>query len=147
MEIVEIRRERYNQMLDLLRQASKLVGNPGVNISGSTDYACQKWQADYLDFKFFLPRLAAPKSEEVITESKEKSLFQILDEMILEDCSKGSSLVQISNTLLSGDKVKQGAKISMGATEAVLLGLLSGQFAALLIVVDKNEYIKRQLKK
>jgi len=35
------------EILDLLERASWLVGNPGTNISGSTDLACIKWQGDY----------------------------------------------------------------------------------------------------
>jgi hypothetical protein len=31
----------------LLQRASFLVGNPGTNISSSTDIACDEWQADY----------------------------------------------------------------------------------------------------
>ena len=32
---------------NLLERASWLVGNPGTNISGITDIACDKWQKDY----------------------------------------------------------------------------------------------------
>lgn len=32
---------------ELLERASNLVGNPGTNISGSTDFACLQWQKDY----------------------------------------------------------------------------------------------------
>ncbi|WP_346236734.1 hypothetical protein ABDK00_014115 [Niabella insulamsoli] len=35
------------ELLNLLERASGLVGNPGVNISSSTDIACDKWQEDY----------------------------------------------------------------------------------------------------
>ena len=31
----------------LLERAASLVGNPGTNISGSTDFACAEWQKDY----------------------------------------------------------------------------------------------------
>ena len=33
--------------VSLLERAALLVGNPGTNISGSTDLACRKWQEDY----------------------------------------------------------------------------------------------------
>lgn len=46
--------ETANQLLDLfavsvslLERAASLVGNPGTNISGSTDMACDEWQKDY----------------------------------------------------------------------------------------------------
>lgn len=37
-------------MEKLLERASWLVGNPGTNISSSTDMACDKWQEDYNEF-------------------------------------------------------------------------------------------------
>ena len=33
--------------VSLLERAASLVGNPGTNISGSTDIACDEWQKDY----------------------------------------------------------------------------------------------------
>lgn len=33
--------------VSLLERAASLVGNPGTNISGSTDMACDEWQKDY----------------------------------------------------------------------------------------------------
>lgn len=33
--------------VSLLERAASLVGNPGTNISGSTDIACEQWQKDY----------------------------------------------------------------------------------------------------
>lgn len=33
--------------VSLLERAASLVGNPGTNISGSTDMACNEWQKDY----------------------------------------------------------------------------------------------------
>lgn len=33
--------------VSLLERAAVLVGNPGTNISGSTDIACDEWQKDY----------------------------------------------------------------------------------------------------
>jgi len=40
--------EKYKQLLE---RASSLVGNPGCNISSSTDLACENWQKDYQLFK------------------------------------------------------------------------------------------------
>lgn len=37
----------YNKVLELLKKASNLVGNPCTNISSSTDTACDNWQEDY----------------------------------------------------------------------------------------------------
>lgn len=33
--------------VSLLERAASLVGNPGTNISGSTDIACDEWHKDY----------------------------------------------------------------------------------------------------
>lgn len=35
---------------ELLERAANLVGNPGTNISFSTDSACDEWQKDYLSY-------------------------------------------------------------------------------------------------
>lgn len=72
-----------------------------------------------------------------------KRLFEILDEMNLDDVKDNTRLVAISNTLISADKVKQGAKISMGADEQVLYDLLNEKVIPILILVDKGEYFKR----
>lgn len=37
----------YNKLLELLKKASNLVGNPCVNLSASTDIACDNWQEEY----------------------------------------------------------------------------------------------------
>ncbi len=69
-----------------------------------------------------------------------KRLFQIIDEMNQADTANGTRLVSISNSFISGDKVKQGAKICMGADEATLMDLVTDQAIPLLIVVNREEY-------
>ena len=71
-------------------------------------------------------------------------MFQILDEMNLDDVKNNTRLVSLSNTLISADKVKQGAKISMGADEQVLHDLIVGKSVPILILVDLEEYTKRK---
>ena len=71
-------------------------------------------------------------------------MFEILDEMNLDDVKDNTRLVAISNTLISADKVKQGAKISMGADEQVLYDLMNEKVIPVLILVDKDEYFKRR---
>lgn len=73
-----------------------------------------------------------------------KRMFEILDEMNLDDVENDTRLVSISNTLISADKVKQGAKISMGADEKSLFDLMDDKVIPLLILVDKEEYVKRE---
>jgi hypothetical protein len=73
-----------------------------------------------------------------------KRMFQILDEMNLHDVDNDTKLVKLSNTFISADKVKQGAKISMGADEESLFDLASEKYIPILIMVDKAEYFKRK---
>jgi len=42
---------RFKKVLDLLKEAADLVGNPLTNISGSTDIACMQWQEKYKQLK------------------------------------------------------------------------------------------------
>ena len=47
-EIAELKNcNLQNVCVSLLERAASLVGNPGTNISGSTDVACDEWQKDY----------------------------------------------------------------------------------------------------
>lgn len=73
-----------------------------------------------------------------------KRLFQILDEINQQDAENGTRLCAISTTLISADKVKQGAKIYMGADEQTLLDLLNNKVIPLIVFVDKEEYFKRE---
>lgn len=50
IKILEKGKEEHS-WIELLERASWLVGNPGTNISGSTDLACENWQKDYEKFK------------------------------------------------------------------------------------------------
>lgn len=71
-------------------------------------------------------------------------MFEILDEMNLDDVKNETKLVAISNTFISGEKVKKGAKISMGTDFDCLLEIMNEKYIPILIMVDKEEYFKRQ---
>lgn len=43
--------DEYQRMIKLLERAATLVGNPGTNISSSTDFACESWHKDYQEWK------------------------------------------------------------------------------------------------
>jgi ABC-type molybdate transport system substrate-binding protein len=73
-----------------------------------------------------------------------KRLFQVLDEMNLDDTNNGTRLVSIGTSLISADKVKAGTKVTMGGDDQVLTDLITGKCTALLVVVDRKEYEKRQ---
>ena len=42
----------YNKLVELLKEAATLVGNPCTNISSSTDIACYNWQIKYHESVF-----------------------------------------------------------------------------------------------
>lgn len=72
-----------------------------------------------------------------------KRLFQILDEMNQEDAANNTRMVEVGANFISGEKVKAGAKITMGAPESSLYDIISENKMAVLILVDKKEYSKR----
>lgn len=74
----------------------------------------------------------------------EKRMFQILDEMNQDDSTNGTAMVAISNSFISADTVKAGAKIAMGAPVEYLFEIASDKKIPLLILVDKEEYFKRK---
>jgi hypothetical protein len=73
-----------------------------------------------------------------------KRLFQILDEMNLSDINNGTGNIAVSSTLISADKVKQGSKITMGADEKSMINLMNDKAIAVLVVINKEEYIKHR---
>jgi hypothetical protein len=73
-----------------------------------------------------------------------KRPFQILDEMNVSDATSGTSLVGICTSLISAAKVKGGANITMGAPESVVFGIMNDDLMPMLVLVDKQEYFKRQ---
>ncbi len=73
-----------------------------------------------------------------------KRMFEILDEMNLDDVRNGTGLVKISNIFISADKVKQGGKVSMGVDEQVLMDIVVDEVIPVLILVNKSEYFKRK---
>lgn len=76
------------------------------------------------------------------TESKR--MFQVFDEMNLDDVKNNTQLVRIANSVISADKVKQGGKISIGVDEQCLMDVINEKSVAILVVIDKDEYFKRK---
>ena len=72
-----------------------------------------------------------------------KRMFEILDEMNLDDVKNNTRMVAISNTFISADKVKQGAKVCIGTDEQSLYDIMNDKVVVLMICVDKDEYFKR----
>ena len=63
--------------------------------------------------------------------------------MNAEDIDKGSDMVMVSNTFVSGRRVKQGATIEMGCEESILIAAMTGKYIPILVFVKKEEYDKR----
>lgn len=72
-----------------------------------------------------------------------KRTFQVLDEMNQQDAENGTKLVSVSPHFVSGNKVKQGAHITMGIHESALIDLMAETHIAILVVIDKKEYFSR----
>jgi hypothetical protein len=73
-----------------------------------------------------------------------KRMFQVLDEMNQDDTKNKTAMVAVSGHFISGDKTKQGAKISIGAEEGALFDIAADKVIPLLILVNKEEYFKRK---
>lgn len=73
-----------------------------------------------------------------------KRMFEILDEMNLDDVKNSTCLVRVSNALMSADKIKRGGKVVMGVDEQALMDLVADEVVPVLILVNKNEYFKRR---
>ena len=61
-----------------------------------------------------------------------------------DDVDNGTRLVQLSNNFISADKVKQGVKIAMGVEERCLLELMNEEVIPVLLLVNKEDYLKRR---
>ena len=71
-------------------------------------------------------------------------MFQILDEINQQDTENGTRLCAIGTTFISADKVKQGTKIAMGMDEKALWDIVNEKVIPIIILVDKEEYFKRE---
>lgn len=75
---------------------------------------------------------------------KKKRMFKNLDEMNQEDSAKGTQMVQIGIDVISIDKVKGGCKVAMGMPESALYDIMNQKRIPFLVLVDKDEYFKRE---
>lgn len=72
---------------------------------------------------------------------KQKRLFQILDEMNVNDSNNRTATVGLCNSFISADKVKQGGIVTMGVPEEVVMDLFLGnKKIPILLIIDKKEY-------
>ncbi len=73
-----------------------------------------------------------------------KRLFEIFDDMNQDDEKNKTAHLAVSGNFISADKVKGGAKISMGVEESYLHDLMNDKVMPILIMVNKQEYNKRK---
>lgn len=71
-------------------------------------------------------------------------MFQILDEMNQDDTINNTKMVEVGSNFISAEKVKGGAKISIGMPESALFDIISNKKIPILILVDSDEYFKRK---
>lgn len=74
----------------------------------------------------------------------EKRLFEVLDIMNQKDAEENTRTVEVGNTFVSGQKVKQGSYITMGMPEHALHQIMEKKKVPILILVDMEEYNKHK---
>lgn len=72
-----------------------------------------------------------------------KRPFQVLDEMNHEDIENNSQLVSISIGVLEAKTIPEGGKVTIGTSKEAILGLVSGEYKAFLVVMNNAEYQRR----
>jgi len=75
------------------------------------------------------------------------NIFGIIDGMHVHDILHETNYIAVSPHFISADKVKEGAKITMGVDEASLYDIMNDKVIPLLILVDKKEFAKRKSSK
>lgn len=76
-------------------------------------------------------------------QTEKRRLFQVLDEMNVEDIEKGTRLVEVSSNLISANTIKQGGKVTMGVPQQSIMDLSLDNKIPVLLMVNKDEYFKR----
>jgi hypothetical protein len=69
-----------------------------------------------------------------------KRVFQILDEMNVNDEANKTATVGLCNQLVEAKTSKGGGHVTMGVPAEVVQQLLFGERVAILLVLDKKEY-------
>lgn len=69
-----------------------------------------------------------------------KRLFQVLDEMNVNDDVNKTATCACCFDLVGANKVKQGGHVTMGVPTEAVLKLLLGEYLPMLVLLDKKEY-------
>lgn len=72
-------------------------------------------------------------------------MFQILDDMNMDDIENGTNLIELGNAFVSAEKVKAGCTITMGMHESAITQLMDETKIPIIVLVDKKEYFKRKV--
>lgn len=73
----------------------------------------------------------------------DKRLFQILDEMNMNDEKNGTATCGFCYSFVSANKVKAGGHVTMGVPENVVMDLIFNKGKIpILLILDKAEYDK-----
>lgn len=73
-----------------------------------------------------------------------KRVFQILDAMNIADSENGTALVGLCPGMLSARLGKHGTHIEMGAPKEAIANLMSGKTIPVLLLINAEEYEKRE---
>lgn len=69
-----------------------------------------------------------------------KRLFQVLDEMNVNDDANKTETCACCFDLVGANKVKAGGHVTMGVPTEAVLKLLLGEYMPMLVLLDKKEY-------
>lgn len=94
--------------------------------------------------KFMLKFKKETIPENIIPDDSPKRMFQVLDEMNLDDVKNETRTVELANTFVSANLSKAGAEITMGAPATAIFSIEQGLKIPILVLVDKKEYFKRK---
>lgn len=72
----------------------------------------------------------------------EKRMFQVFDEMNVNDDKNNTATIGVCNQVTYIQSSKKGTLITMGAPKEALFDIESGKVIPLLILLNKSEYDK-----
>lgn len=76
----------------------------------------------------------------------QKSVFQILESIVKEDIKNNTRSISLSTNLIGVSKFKNSTKVQM-RTDVSTYDILTDKKIPILILVDKDEYLKTQNQK
>lgn len=71
-----------------------------------------------------------------------KRLFQILDEINVDDAKNSTRNIAVSNGFVRMDKTKEGCQVTMASDSRAMADLLTNEAIPVLLIINKEEYNK-----